>query len=725
MNWESILKVTIGVLALGTISILILRPSIDQEFHESYTENLVEMQTLPKQLDLDILRASRGYVLHYDFVEADLQRMQKNAQLARLTPEFVDSSFKVDLDERVSTYLAGLEGVRSNVNQIKSYIGLVRNSKKRSSAISDKIGQSSTSPEIRSGLLHYKLLLNEKASESDVLAHLESLTEVEATHSNDITTLLPHAGILARYQPILLDLIHQTSVALEQMDVPAELAKGYRKQYKSAVKLTELYLWLVSAIGGLLVITSIVLVGISQAARRRTLEVSGKIQESALANQEAVQICTNVLSAISHGDFSKRVTMNITGELNSLKTSVNQTADRVESTMTELSRVMNAIEQGQFDVQIDESVEGAFRNVVESVLLTLNNTFSEITSAMESMNQGEFNRRITGNASGEFKRLKDAVNGSMDSLEMSLMEIADVLIAQRNGNLLHRVTNKYPGQLLTLSESVNVSLEKMQSTVVEINDVATQVQNAATQISLGNRDLNDQANKSMDGLESASVCINDMTTGLVRISDYARKVDQLACNTNEKATKGHNVVVDAIHAMENINDSSKKIFAIIAVIDSIAFQTNLLALNASVEAARAGDKGRGFAVVASEVRGLASRSADAASEIKGLIEDSAIKVERGSILVNQSGETFTEISDGIRKVLKAIDSISGISESQEQTIDDVTSALEDLRSVAQRNVHLAETATGHSNQSSERITQLKKTMDFFKIDNEDNLKKVA
>ena len=725
MNLEAIIKVTIGVLALSTISILILRPSIDQEFHESYTENLAEMRTLPRQLDLDILRTSRGYVLHYDFIEADLQRMEKTAQLARLTPDFVDSSFTVELDERVPAYLSRLEEIRDNVNQIKSYIGLVRNSTERSSAINDKIDQSSTSPIIRSGLLQYRLLLNEKASESTVLAHLQTLVNIDAAHSNDFTTLLPHAGILARYQPILSDLIHQTSMALEQMDIPAEIAASYREQYKSAVKMTELYLWLVSAIGGLLVITAVLLVGISQAARKRTMEASGRIQENALANQEAVQICTNVLSAISHGDFSKRIDINFPGELNSLKTSVNQTADRVESTMTELSRVMNAIEQGQFDVRIDESVEGAFRNVVESVLLTLNNTFSEISSVMESMNQGDFKRRIACNTGGEFKRLKDAVNGSMDSLEMSLMEISDVLLAQRNGNLQHRVNNKYPGQLLTLSESVNVSLEKMQSTVGEINTVASEVQNAATEISLGNLDLNDQAVKSMNGLESASVCINDMTSGLVKISDYARKVDLLASNTNEKASEGQGVVVDAIHAMENINESSKKIFAIIAVIDSIAFQTNLLALNASVEAARAGDKGRGFAVVASEVRGLASRSADAASEIKGLIEDSALKVERGSVLVNQSGETFTEISDGIRKVLKAIDSISGISESQEQTIDDVTSALEDLRSVAQRNVELAETATAHSNQSSERITQLKRTMEFFETEKEDNQKKAA
>lgn len=119
-------------------------------------------------------------------------------------------------------------------------------------------------------------------------------------------------------------------------------------------------------------------------------------------------------------------------------------------------------------------------------------------------------------------------------------------------------------------------------------------------------------------------------------------------------------MADAVKAMEQINDSSQKIFDIIGIIDSIAFQTTLLALNASVEAARASEQGRGFAVVASEVRNLAGRSATAAKEIKDLIEDNASKVERGSLLVNQSGTTLDEIVHSIQKVLDTISTITGV-----------------------------------------------------------------
>ena len=207
-----------------------------------------------------------------------------------------------------------------------------------------------------------------------------------------------------------------------------------------------------------------------------------------------------------------------------------------------------------------------------------------------------------------------------------------------------------------------------------------------------------------------------MTDSLITISEQSKQVGQLANSTDEIASYGKEVVANAVHAMDQIHSSSQKIFDIIGVIDSIAFQTNLLALNASVEAARAGEQGRGFAVVASEVRNLASRSAAAAKEIKDLIEDSAAKVDNGTVLVNQSGDTLAEIVDSIGRVQEAVSTITTVSDSQAHTTDAVKSALNSLRDVAQDNVRLAEIATDHSDQSSSRITHLMETMTFFEID---------
>ena len=149
-----------------------------------------------------------------------------------------------------------------------------------------------------------------------------------------------------------------------------------------------------------------------------------------------------------------------------------------------------------------------------------------------------------------------------------------------------------------------------------------------------------------------------MTSTVKQNADNAAQANSLAIETREQAEKGGVVVGQAVTAMGAINDSSKKISDIIGVIDEIAFQTNLLALNASVEAARAGDQGRGFAVVASEVRNLAGRSANAAKEIKELIEDSVGKVEEGSRLVNDSGKTLQEIVNGVQKVTSIVGEIA-------------------------------------------------------------------
>ena len=137
--------------------------------------------------------------------------------------------------------------------------------------------------------------------------------------------------------------------------------------------------------------------------------------------------------------------------------------------------------------------------------------------------------------------------------------------------------------------------------------------------------------------------MEELTSTVKQNADNARQANQLALSASEVAVKGGNVVSQVVDTMASINASSKKIVDIIGVIDGIAFQTNILALNAAVEAARAGEQGRGFAVVAAEVRNLAQRSAAAAKEIKGLIDDSVGKVDAGSALVGEAGKTMEEI----------------------------------------------------------------------------------
>ena len=154
--------------------------------------------------------------------------------------------------------------------------------------------------------------------------------------------------------------------------------------------------------------------------------------------------------------------------------------------------------------------------------------------------------------------------------------------------------------------------------------------------------------------------------------------------------RGGEVVSEVVQTMEAINTSSRKIADIIGIIDSIAFQTNILALNAAVEAARAGEQGRGFAVVASEVRALAGRSAEAAREIKNLINESVGNVTNGSAQVEKAGSTMDEIVVNVRRVADIMNEIRGASQDQSQGIDQINQAVQQMDQVTQQNAALVE-----------------------------------
>jgi methyl-accepting chemotaxis protein len=209
--------------------------------------------------------------------------------------------------------------------------------------------------------------------------------------------------------------------------------------------------------------------------------------------------------------------------------------------------------------------------------------------------------------------------------------------------------------------------------------------------------------------------MEEMTSTVKQTADNAAQANGLATVARSQAEKGGHVVAEAIAAMTGINDASTKIADIIGVIDEIAFQTNLLALNAAVEAARAGEQGRGFAVVAQEVRTLASRSAAAAKEIKGLIEDSVAKVEHGSRLVSQSGQSLSEIVSAFKKASDIVAEIAAACQEQARGIDQVNKAITSLDQVTQQNAALVEEAASAAESLSEEAQHLDQMMSNYQI----------
>src|ERR1700758_3726128 len=209
--------------------------------------------------------------------------------------------------------------------------------------------------------------------------------------------------------------------------------------------------------------------------------------------------------------------------------------------------------------------------------------------------------------------------------------------------------------------------------------------------------------------------MEEMTSTVKQNADNAGQANQLATAARDQAEEGGAAGGRAVSAMTEINESSKKIADIIGVIDEIAFQTNLLALNAAVEAARAGEQGRGFAVVATEVRSLAGRSATAAKEIKDLIQDSVRKVEDGSALVTQSGQTLDKIVASVKKVTGIVSEIAAASREQSSGIEQVNRAVMQMDELTQQNAALVEQATAASQAMAEQVRGLNQMLDRYRV----------
>jgi methyl-accepting chemotaxis protein len=197
--------------------------------------------------------------------------------------------------------------------------------------------------------------------------------------------------------------------------------------------------------------------------------------------------------------------------------------------------------------------------------------------------------------------------------------------------------------------------------------------------------------------------------------DSASQANQLAMNASSVATRGGEEVAKVVQTMKGINESSHKIFEIVSVIDGIAFQTNILALNAAVEAARAGEQGRGFAVVATEVRSLAGRSAVAAKEIKSLIAASVERVDQGTVLVDQAGNTMQEVVSSIRRVTEIMGAISVASEEQSTGVSQVVEAISQMDQVTQQNAALVEEMAAAAESLNAQAQELVQSVDIFKL----------
>ncbi|MDZ4073993.1 MAG: methyl-accepting chemotaxis protein [Hylemonella sp.] len=298
------------------------------------------------------------------------------------------------------------------------------------------------------------------------------------------------------------------------------------------------------------------------------------------------------------------------------------------------------------------------------------------------------------------------LGGDPGDARQALSEIAE-------GNLAYPVPpTRFQGSLMEGLVTMQASLRRL---VGEVRHSTDSITTASSEIAAGSQDLSARTESQASALEETAASMEELSSTVKQNADNARQANQLAQSASTVAVQGGEVVAQVVDTMKGINDSSKKIADIISVIDGIAFQTNILALNAAVEAARAGEQGRGFAVVASEVRSLAGRSAEAAKEIKTLINDSVERVGHGTSLVDQAGATMNEVVASIRRVTDIMGEISAASTEQSQGVAQVGEAVQQMDQATQQNAALVEESTAAAMSLREQAQHLNQLVGTFRL----------
>ncbi|CAB3744719.1 hypothetical protein LMG1866_06091 [Achromobacter ruhlandii] len=292
------------------------------------------------------------------------------------------------------------------------------------------------------------------------------------------------------------------------------------------------------------------------------------------------------------------------------------------------------------------------------------------------------------------------------------VSVAETVARGDLGQPIHAVTRDETGRLLRALHDMQ---DKLAGAVRTIRAGSETISSAAGQIAAGNTDLSSRTEEQAASLEETAASMEELASTVKQNADNARQANQLAASASEVAQRGGAVVSAVVSTMGEISASSRKISEIVSVIDGIAFQTNILALNAAVEAARAGEQGKGFAVVAGEVRSLAQRSAQAAREVKTLIEASVGKVAEGAGQAENAGTTMQEVVASVKRVTDIMGEIAAASQEQASGIEQVNRAVSQMDEVTQQNAALVEEAAAAAGSMQDQAHALVRAVGVFRL----------
>jgi methyl-accepting chemotaxis protein len=449
------------------------------------------------------------------------------------------------------------------------------------------------------------------------------------------------------------------------------------------------------------------------------LQINGLIQNLKVVINDVI----NVSTAIANGELGHHMKDNLPGDLGKLAAALNRSFAQADESISMVSNILEAVQEGKLLNEWSghskfSHLKGIWHRAVsngEQALMNRERILKDIFSVMNQAQQGNFTARCTTPANGLFQDLMNALNTTLDRLEMVIGDINRAVTQQANGDLDILISCRAEGQLETLKDNINLMTNRTKQVVMQISLSAHIVESVSDQVLSSTNDLSQRIQSQAAALEETSATITEMTQAVQSNAHNAKSATQMVSTVQTKAQTGHQVMIETIEAMSAIRESSHQIADIVSLIDSIAFQTNLLALNAAVEAARAGEHGRGFAVVAGEVRALAQKSASAAQDIRHLIDDSVARVAFGTDLAHQSGAMLHDMLTDIEQVNDAISHISHASVEQANGISQVNLAVADLDKTTQENAALVETTNASAINMAQESRKLEHQVEFFKF----------
>lgn len=389
--------------------------------------------------------------------------------------------------------------------------------------------------------------------------------------------------------------------------------------------------------------------------------------------------------------------------------------DKYNAYFTGLTDLLQFLEVGNLDAYFEHPTQG-MQNALGSVITEYEKTSSNLFQSAFAESQNDFDF-----AKWQMSALILVLiivlltlwycirHALLNPLNRIIVHIHDIA----SGDLTKTLTISGCNEIAGLAGSVVHMQHALIDTVSNVRNSSDAVYTSTSEIARGNKDLSSRTEQQASALDETAATIEELSATVKQNADNARKASFLAESASEIAQRGGLAVDRVVKTMNDITESSNKIADIISVIDSIAFQTNILALNAAVEAARAGEQGRGFAVVAGEVRTLASRSSNAAREIKSLIEDSVSRIDNGAVLVVNAGQTMTDIVMSVTKVTDIIGEIAYASDEQSRGIEQVALAVSEMDVVTHQNATLVQDSAASASALEEQASSLKITVSTF------------